>query len=81
MRADGAVSTELLLSELRKLDIRLFVEGYQLRCSAPKGRLTKELAQRIAANKPDLIDSPPLGPGQQHASVFCPGAFLVLTES
>jgi amino acid adenylation domain-containing protein len=57
MRADGAVSTELLLSELRKLDIRLFVEGDQLRCSAPKGRLTKELAQRIAANKPDLIHS------------------------
>jgi amino acid adenylation domain-containing protein len=55
MRADGAVSTELLLSELRRLDIRLFVEGDQLRCSAPKGRLTKQLEQKIAANKPDLI--------------------------
>jgi TubC N-terminal docking domain len=51
------VSTELLLSELRRLDIRLFVEGDQLRCSAPKGRLTKELELRIAANKPDLIHS------------------------
>ena len=53
------MSTELLLSELRRLDIRLFVEGDQLRCSAPKGRLTKELEQRIAANKPELISFAP----------------------
>ncbi|HEY1580407.1 MAG TPA: amino acid adenylation domain-containing protein [Terracidiphilus sp.] len=51
------MSVELLLSELRTLDIRLSVEGDQLRCSAPKGRLTKELEQRIAANKSILIQT------------------------
>lgn len=49
------VSAELLLSELQALDIRLFVEGDQLRCNAPKGQLTRELGQRIAAHKSELI--------------------------
>lgn len=49
------MSTEQLLTELRTLDIRLFVEGDRLRCSAPKGSLTSELEQRIAAHKPELI--------------------------
>jgi amino acid adenylation domain-containing protein len=49
------VSVELLLSELQVLDIRLSVEGDQLCCNAPKGQLTQELGQRIAAHKPELI--------------------------
>ena len=49
------MSAEQLLSELRALDIRLFVDGDRLRCSAPKGRLTNELEKRIAAHKPELI--------------------------
>jgi amino acid adenylation domain-containing protein len=57
MRVEGIVSVEQLLSELRTLDIRLSVEGEQLRCSAPKGRLTKELEQRIAANKSALLQT------------------------
>ena len=57
MRADEIVSIEQLLSDLRTLDIRLSVEGEQLRCNAPKGRLTKELEQRIAANKSTLIQT------------------------
>jgi TubC N-terminal docking domain len=47
-------SAELQLSELRALDIRLFPDGDRLRCSAPKGRLNKELKLRIATQKPDL---------------------------
>ena len=49
------VNAEKLLSELRTLDIRLFVDGELLRCSAPKGVLTGSLEKRIAALKPDLI--------------------------
>jgi len=48
-------SAERLFSELRALDIRVFLDGDRLRCSAPKGRLTKELEQRIATQKADLI--------------------------
>ncbi len=48
-------SAERLLSELRALDIRLFLEGDRLRCNAPKAILTKELERRIANQKPDLI--------------------------
>jgi amino acid adenylation domain-containing protein len=51
------VSAELLLSELRALDIRLFVENNRLRCSAPKGGLTRALEQRIAAQKSELIQA------------------------
>ena len=49
------MTTEQLLFELRALDVRLYVDGERLRCSAPKGRLTRELESRIAAHKPDLI--------------------------
>jgi amino acid adenylation domain-containing protein len=48
-------SADRLFLELRALDIRLFLDGDRLRCSAPKGRLTKELEQRIASQKADLI--------------------------
>lgn len=51
------MSAELLLTELRALDIRLFVEDNRLRCSAPKGRLTRELEQRIAVQKSELIQA------------------------
>jgi hypothetical protein len=51
------VSAERLLTELRALDIRLFVEDDRLRCSAPKGRLTRELEQRIAVQKLELIQA------------------------
>ena len=50
------MSAELLLSELRALNIRLFVEDSRLRCSAPKGSLTRELEQRIAVQKTELIE-------------------------
>jgi amino acid adenylation domain-containing protein len=55
-------SAERLLSELRELDIRLFLDGDRLRCNAPKARLTKELEQRIASQKPDLIQTLRLSP-------------------
>src|SRR5579875_1844859 len=55
MRTGNPVTVEHLLSELRTLDIRLYVEGDRLRCSAPRGCLTAEIEQEIAALKPQLL--------------------------
>ena len=49
------VNAEKLLSELRTRDIRLSVDGDRLRCSAPEGRLTKDLEQRIQLAKAELL--------------------------
>jgi amino acid adenylation domain-containing protein len=51
------LNAEQLLSELRTLDIRLFVEGETLRCSAPKGVLTSSIEKRITALKPELVNA------------------------
>ncbi len=45
-----------LLTHLQSLDVRLWVEDGQFRCSAPKGVLTKELTDEIKANKITLMD-------------------------
>jgi amino acid adenylation domain-containing protein len=49
------MNVEQLLLELRTLDIRLTVEGDRLRCSAPEGRLTKDLERRIQDAKGELL--------------------------
>ncbi|HEY1808816.1 MAG TPA: condensation domain-containing protein, partial [Acidobacteriaceae bacterium] len=49
------MNAEQLLSELRTLDIQISVDGDRLRCSAPEGRLTPDLEQRIQGAKPDLL--------------------------
>jgi amino acid adenylation domain-containing protein len=51
------VNAEQFLSELRTLDIRLTVDGDRLRCSAPEGRLTKDLEQRIQSSKHELLQA------------------------
>ena len=51
------MSTERLLSELRLLDIHVSVEGDRLRCSAPPGRLTKELEKSLYEHKSELIEA------------------------
>ncbi|MEM6794946.1 MAG: amino acid adenylation domain-containing protein, partial [Acidobacteriota bacterium] len=45
-----------LLRQLESLDVRLAVEGDQLRLDAPKGTLTLRLAQDLRARKEDLIE-------------------------
>ncbi|WP_254786652.1 condensation domain-containing protein, partial [Methylomonas sp. LWB] len=45
-----------LLASLRDLNIKLFVEDGNLKCKAPPGALTNELAQQIKAQKVGLID-------------------------
>jgi hypothetical protein len=54
-KASEAMTAEQLLSELKGRDIRLVSDGERLRCSAPKGALTREIQNRIAAAKPELI--------------------------
>lgn len=49
------MNAERLLAELRILDIHMNVEGDQLRCSAPPGRLTKEIKTKIAEHKAELV--------------------------
>lgn len=44
-----------LLSELRKLDIKLSLLDGKLKISAPKGALNDELKQRLKENKDDII--------------------------
>jgi len=49
------MSIEALLAELRRLEIRLWVEGDRLLFSAAPGSLSDELRQRIRAHKPELV--------------------------
>ncbi|MDY6937883.1 MAG: condensation domain-containing protein [Cyanobacteriota bacterium] len=44
-----------LLSELRDLDIQLWLEGDRLRYNAPKGALTPELRDRLVDRKAEII--------------------------
>lgn len=50
------MTTHELLRELRDRGIRLSVSGDRLRSNAPKGRLTPDLVQEIAARKTEIID-------------------------
>jgi hypothetical protein len=40
-----------LLSELRRRDVRLWIEGEQLKCSAPAGKLDAEMLKALASQK------------------------------
>ena len=44
-----------LLGRLRELNVRLWVDGAELKCDAPKGVLTGELASEIKSHKPEII--------------------------
>ncbi|HWP77566.1 MAG TPA: condensation domain-containing protein, partial [Methylomirabilota bacterium] len=45
-----------LLSRLRALDVKISVEGGNLRVSAPKGAVTSALQQELASLKPEIIE-------------------------
>jgi amino acid adenylation domain-containing protein len=49
------VKTSELLEQLRGLQVRLWVEGSELGCSAPKGVLTSELRGAIKAHKAEIV--------------------------
>lgn len=47
---------EEFLSHLCSLDIKIWVEGENLRCNAPKGKLTADLQAKIVEQKAAIID-------------------------
>src|SRR5919205_282196 len=49
------MTTLELLSYLRSREIRIWLEGEQLRYSAPKGALSPELRAELSARKAELI--------------------------
>src|SRR5262245_38377024 len=51
----NCLTTDEFVAYLHTLDIRLAVDGERLQCSAPKGVLTDELRQELAARKAELL--------------------------
>jgi aspartate racemase len=49
------MNTLEFLSYLRRLDVKLFADGAQLRCNAPKGVLTPALSAEIAGRKAEIL--------------------------
>lgn len=49
------MSVAVLLAELRRLDVRVWVDGDNLRCSAPPGALTGELREELRQRKGDIL--------------------------
>ncbi|MEM1367730.1 MAG: thioester reductase domain-containing protein [Cyanobacteria bacterium P01_H01_bin.15] len=56
-QAQSVAADELtqLLQQLKTRDIRLWLDGETLRCNAPKGALTKDLAATLKEHKPAII--------------------------
>ena len=44
-----------LLVELRRIGVRLWLEGDSLHCDAPKGILSNDLREKLIANKAEVI--------------------------
>jgi pimeloyl-ACP methyl ester carboxylesterase len=44
-----------LLSELRRRDVRLWIEGDRLKCSAPAGKLDAEMLEALASQKTEVM--------------------------
>ncbi len=50
------MTTKDFLDQLRSRDIRVWVDRNQLRCSAPTGRLTPELASELSSRKDEILE-------------------------
>ena len=46
-----------LLSELRRRNVRLWIEGDRLKCSAPAGKLDSEMLEALASRKAEVMAS------------------------
>lgn len=51
------MSTSAFLAELRALDIRVWLDGDQIRCSAPKGALTPDLREQLRVRREALRET------------------------
>jgi amino acid adenylation domain-containing protein len=51
----SALPVEEFVSELRRRDVKLWREGTELRCNAPRGVLTSELREELARRKAEIL--------------------------
>lgn len=51
-----SIDVESLLSDLRRKEVRLWIEGDRLRVNAPKGAITPELQATLTQAKPQIIE-------------------------
>ncbi|MEM9446190.1 MAG: thioester reductase domain-containing protein [Verrucomicrobiota bacterium] len=72
------MNLEKLLSTLKSLDVRLWVEGSALRCDAPQGALTNELKDVLRYHKKELVDL--LSPSRTSGVVNAWEADIVLSD-
>ncbi len=56
MRQGIILKTVEFLTYLRSLDIQAFVDGERLRCNAPEGTITPELAAEIQKRKAEIVN-------------------------
>ena len=49
------MKTSELLAQLKSLSVRVWAEGDELRCSAPKGALSAELKHELSARKAEIL--------------------------
>jgi amino acid adenylation domain-containing protein len=49
------VTIDELVAQVRALDVRLFVDGERLRCSAPRGVLTDSLREELSSRKTEIL--------------------------
>ncbi|MES2936867.1 MAG: non-ribosomal peptide synthase/polyketide synthase [Pseudomonadota bacterium] len=52
---DAVIAVQLLIEELRRDAVRLWLEGGELRFQAPKGAMTPERIARLRALKPEVV--------------------------
>ena len=50
-------TADALLADLRRLDIRLSVNGDKLHLDAPRGALTPELHDEVRRHKPEILEA------------------------
>jgi thioesterase domain-containing protein len=66
------VSVAAFLSELHRLDVRLWLEGDRLRCNARAGALTDELREQLRQRKNDIVSFLRLADAAAAASAIVP---------
>lgn len=64
-------SVEVLLRHLHSLDIKLYTDGNNLRCNAPKGKLTATLKEQLSEHKTEILSFLQTANGISDHSDYC----------
>jgi amino acid adenylation domain-containing protein len=73
-------STGHFLARLRERNIKLWIEGDRLRCSAPTGALTAELKEEVAARKSDILSALAAEQDRERLPLTAPQRMMWLLE-